>query len=336
MPAIDFMSPWALGLLPLALLPLLPLLHRTADDSLPIGSTEWLPRDRLGMIAEGVWRSLAVGSIGLIVVALAGPGRAESGIERMTRGAELSILLDRSASMDAGIRYGLPQPGDAPRVSTTKNRIVREALATLVATRPDNRYALTLFNAAPIRVSPFGDDSAIVQAALAGSAIGRGPSETNMGRALLAAIDSFEGRAYTGSRAILLVSDGGARLDEVTRRRISQGLARERVALYFIYVRSSPNSPELEHMGPNAQVDVEEVALHVFFEGLDTDYEVFDAEDPASMAAAVERIDERQNLPLTWIEKRPRVDHRKGVLGAALVAGLGLLALSGLRIGGNA
>ena len=326
---LDVARPLALVLLPLAALPLLP--RRGDADRLTYPSVAWLPVDPVGERVEIAWRVLAAATIACIVVGLAGPGRSEAREKRVGRGAELYVLLDRSSSMDATIRLPPPALGEAPRASVTKNAVVREALTTLIRERPDHRYALTLFNAAPIRVAPFGEDAELVVAGLAASGVGRGPSETFMDRALLAAIDDFADREYTGSRAILLVSDGGARLDAETRDEVRRGLARERVALYFVYIRSSPNSPRLERVSTVADTDVEEVALHVFFEGLDTEYRVYEADDAASMAAVVADIDARQNLPLTRFERVARIDLSRAAWWAALGCCAALAALTPLR-----
>jgi len=267
-----------------------------------------------------------------IVLGIAGPGIREGRVELIGRGAEIAILLDRSSSMDAKIHRNLLELGKQPGPAESKNDVAREALNWLLRQRPENRFSLTLFNAAALRVAPFTDDVTIVQAGLDASDIGRGPSDTNMGLGLLAAIEGFEGRSFSGSRVILLVSDGGAKLDEDVRERIRQGLARNHISLYFIFIRSNPNSPNLELVGTDADTLVEEVALHVFFANLDSEYRVFQAEDAASMARAVAEIDQLQNLPLVYHERVPRIDYSRLCYAAALGCGLLLLVLAAARL----
>ncbi len=324
---MELQVPAALWLLPLALLPLL----RQRRDTLPLASTAWLPEDRAGRLLSITWRGLAVLAILGIVLALAKPGRSEESIERVGRGAEVSILLDRSSSMDATIRLGAPVPGQEQPPTQSKSEVVRGALIDLLDRRPDNRYALTLFNSAAMRVAPFTDDVAIVRAGLLATAVGRGPADTNMGLALLAAIDAFDDRDYSGSRVILLVSDGGARLSAPVQRRISLGLERNRITLFFIYMQSGPNSPNLTTVGVDADTGVEEIALHRFFEGLGVDYHVYQADDAESMAASIEQIDRRQNLPLSYRERVPRVDYTRAAIGFALGCLACLTLMSALR-----
>lgn len=321
----DFQHPWVLLLLPLMALP---WLNRRQHD-LPVSSIALLPDDSLADWLDHLWHLLASLFLALLIVGLAAPGLSSQQIERIGRGAEISILLDRSASMDANIRRKLPEAWEAARPSQTKSEVVRAALLDLLEERPENRYALTLFNTVAIRVSPFTEDVQIIRAGLQASGIGRGPSETNMGLALLSAIESFRDRDYTGSRAIVLVSDGGARLDEAVQTRIRQGLNELQISLYFVYIQSSPNSPDLERLGLQSDSTVEEVELHLFFRRLGVDYRVFQANDPESMARAVTEIDARQNLPLRQIETLPRVDLQRHCFVAALLICL-LLGISAL------
>lgn len=328
MPTLEFEYPFLLLLLPLALLPLM----RARRDGIEFSCVDWLPQDPPGQWVHRTLQMLAIVCIALLVLGLAKPGQPESLIERIVRGAEIAILLDRSSSMDTFIRRNAPEPGQPALPSQSKNDAAREALGWLLQQRPLNRYAMILFNTAALRVSPFSDNVAFIQAGLDASDIGRGVNKTDMGLGLLAAIEAFDGRAYSGSRAILLVSDGGARLTEDVRQRIQQGLARNRIDLYFIYIQSSPNSPNLELVGTDIESTLEEVTLHFFFESLDSEYRVFQAEDPASMRAAVKQIDQLQNLPLRYYERNPRVDYSRSFFAAAFVACLLLAALSGTRL----
>lgn len=325
---LDFSTPWVLALLPLALLPLLP----KASDDTSIPSLAWLPEDTLGPAIRKLMALVAALCLAALVVAIAGPGTSQAYREKIGRGAELSVVMDRSASMDATVRRHVLKPGEQPRPEMPKRDVVRNALTWLVNERPDNRYALTFFNVAAIPVAPFNDDESLILAGLSASGVGRGPNKTNMGLALVSAIEQFNDRAYTGSRAILLVSDGGAVLDEETRQLISDGLRQNRISLYFIYIESSANSPDLETVGPGADEVVEEIALHLFFQQLDTDYRVFQANDPESMQEAVLEIDQQQNLPLQYMEPVPRVDYSQFFYFAAIAGCLLVVALTTLRV----
>jgi mxaC protein len=323
--SLAWTEPRWLWLLPLALLPLLP--RATAASRVP--HLAWLPHDRAGQVAEAVMRLVAATTIALTVVALAGPERPESGVARTGRGAEIALLLDRSSSMDDVIRHNGRDVVNL--MNETKAQSMRRVFVDFVSRRPHDRYALVLFANSALRVLPFTEDVQAVRAGIGASGIGRGLVETDIGRALLAGIDAFRDRAYTGSRVIVLVSDGGAVIDPPTQARIHEGLVRERITLYFIYIRSSTNSPDLDQaeVGP-IEASTPEWVLHNWFKSLPTPYRVFQAKDPASIGAAVAALDRQQNLPLIDEERIPRVDLRGPALAAALGSALLLLLLRSL------
>jgi mxaC protein len=211
-----------------------------------------------------------------------------------------------------------------------KSQVARELLSRFVAERRHDRFALMFFSAAPIRVVPFTQHDAAVQAGIAAGANGRGLSETDVGRALLGAIAEFDRRAYTGSRIVMLVSDGGAQLDDPTRRRIAAGLQRNRIALYWLYLKSF-SGPTLDQPEPQAGSSPE-LALHHFFRTLSTPYRAYPAEVPEDLAQAVAEVGRQQSLPLDFEERLPREDLARPLLAAAAACCALLLALRALSL----
>lgn len=303
--AFDFVQPWALALLPLALLPLL----RRRREELAFPALAWLPPDRIGGLIDGLGRVFAVVALLTAVLALAQPGRPESEVPRIGRGAEIVVLFDSSLSMDDEMvkRGQLPKRNrDSP---LRKRNIAREALARLVARRPDDRFALLMFGAAPFRVTPFSQHPDVIQAGITAAGVSNGLPGTDLGRGLLAAISQFDHRAYTGSRVLLLVSDGAAEIDDSTRQQIRDGMARNRIALDWIYLRSA-NWPRLEDEDePRPTALITDVSMHRFFKTLPTAYHVFEAESPDAVSRAVAEIERQQNLPLEYLERVPRRDY---------------------------
>lgn len=323
----DFAQPWMLLLLPLALLPL----WRGRGDTLNFSHIAWLPVDPVGSLVGFLWRGLAVAAMACTVLGLAGPGQEGAQIERTGRGAEVLILLDRSSSMDATVHTNGLQFGGR-LAQEPKAKVVRDLLGEFIAKRPDNRFAFMTFSTVPFVAAPFTQKVDTVQAALAASAMGHGLPATRMDLALLAAIDEFAHRAYSGSRVILIVSDGGAQIDEATRALIKAGMEREKIGLYFIYVRSGPNSPDLKTETVTGYGTGEEMALHQFFKTLGTPYRLYQVDDSDALAAAMAEIDRQQNFPLTIHERVPRRDHASAFYLAALLCCMGLLACRAMQL----
>ena len=324
---LDFAQPWALLLLPLAVLPLL----RRRRDTLTFSHLAWLPRDRLGQLAGFLWRALAVAAIASMAIALAGPGRPETQVTRTGHGAEIVVLMDRSRSMDQRMLPSDWRTIDALNLAyqvrsrgPVKSQVARDLLAQFVRQRQADRFAVMFFSTSPLNVVSFTQHDEVVLAAIEAGGVGRGLGDTDVGRAMLAAIGEFEQRPYSGSRIILLVSDGGAHLDDETRRRIRAGMLRHRIALYWLYLRSF-NSPTLDAQDGGGDA-VPEIALHRFFQTLATPYQAYQAEMPEDLAKAVADVGKQQNLPLDFVERIPRQDYSRHFVAAAALACLMLLA----------
>jgi mxaC protein len=328
----DFAHPWVLLLVPFALLPLL----RRRRDTLMFSHVPWLPVDRVGQIVGFLWRALAVLGILCTVLALAAPGRSETQVMRTGTGAEILVLMDRSRSMDDRMLTSDWKSLDPVVVRAQswsrgeqKSKVARKLLAKFVAERPDDRFALMFFSANPIHVVPFTQHDEVVQAAIAAGGVGRGLSDTDVGWALITAIKEFDRRPYSGSRIILLVSDGGAKLDEDTRREISAGMLRNRIALNWIYLRSV-NGPDFNHSQPDDSMS--EIVLHRFFQTLPTPYRAYQAQTPEDLAQAITEVGKQQNFPLDFLEQIPRQDYSRQCLAIAAVCCLLLLIYRSMQL----
>ncbi|SAL48030.1 vWA domain-containing protein [Caballeronia humi] len=317
--SFGFASPWMLALLPLALLPLAP----RSSDTLLYSHVAWLPRDRLGHAAGIALRVLAVVTMLLIVIGLADPRETEKAVTRVARGAEIMVLMDRSSSMDAFVPPKSVYAAGAMAGGESKNASAREVLTRFIEKRGSDRVGFMMFGTSPLLVLPLTRDKEAIRSAVASTGIGRGMPDTRLDRGLLAAIGQFERRDYNGNRVIILVSDGGAHIDAPMRSRIAMGLARERITVYFIYLRSSANSTDLNAITP-ADESSEEVELHRYFQSLKTPYRLYQTDDSSAMAAAMAEIDAQQNFPVSYVERVPERSRGTSFFALAL-AGCALL-----------
>ncbi len=330
---IDLTHPWVLLLLPLAVLPLV----RARSDTLLFSYLPWLPADRAGRVVGWVRNAFAVLAIAAIVVGLAGPGRPQTQVGRTGRGAEIVVLIDRSRSMDQRMLPSdwrtvdpIIRTQQAWNSGPQKSKAARELLSHFVAQRPEDRFSLMFFSGGPLPVVPFTQHGEVVQAGITAGGTGPGLSSTDVGRALLAAIAEFDSREYTGSRAILLVSDGGAQLDPPTRQRIAAGLARNRIALYWLYLRSI-NGASLDTDDPQAEA-IAEVAMHRFFQGLTTPYHAYQVSEPKDLVQAVADVGRQQNLPLDYLEFIPRRNYDRLCFTLGAFACLVIVAFSSVQL----
>lgn len=345
---MSFDTPWLLALLPLALLPL------CLQPGTAVANT-WLvaqPRDLASSLLDLALRAAAVLAMAGSLVGMAGPHLPELQVERQGQGAEIVLVLDRSRSMDqsfAGARTNAPT-GTGPEAlayysnlraneaRSSKGQVARQMLAEFAQRRPADRFGMVIFSNLPIRVLGFTSKPEIIQAAIQAGNIGRGLSETNIARALQSALAYFEDRPYTGSRIVLLVSDGGDKLDINARNRITEQARKHRVGITWIYIRS-PRSPGLmreiavDTLQPSAQEELApEQFLDRFFRGLQVPYRAYEADDPDSLQRAIADLDRLENLPITYLDTVPRRDLSGWAFGVALASVLMLLLARRLEI----
>lgn len=313
-------EPWLLALLPAALLPLV-------RSPLPALSYSWLklvPRDLPSTALALALRLLGCVAIAATVLGLAGPYRPERPIERIGRGAEIVLLLDRSRSMDQAFvsQSDMGNFTDARREA--KGRTARRILAEFAAQRREDRFGMVVFSTLPMPIIDFTRKQELIQAAIAAGEVGRGLGETDIGRGLETAIGFFADRPYTGSRIILMVSDGGAHIEPDTRDRITQLMRRHRIALYWIYIRSfrSPGLMIGRNEPPENAETVPEYFLHRFFGSLGTPYRAYEAENPDDLKRAIADVDRLESLPIAYLDTLPREAWSPACFGIALAAAL--------------
>ena len=341
---MSFDQPAWLLLLPLALLPL--IAH--AAGALPNAWVAMLPVDRGSQWLQAVLHGAAVLALVATLVGIAGPYRPEYEVERVGRGAEIVLVLDRSRSMDQSfggarnpaIRGTGPEALDyysklrAVEARETKGMVARRVLSEFAAKRPQDRFGMIIFSTLPLRLLEFTHKTEVIQAAINAGNIGRGLAETNIELALQSALGYFEGRPYTGSRVVMLVSDGGDRIDPNARERIAQLVHQSRVAIYWLYIRS-PRSPGLQPDAtePPAQADVvPEYFLHRFFQSLGTPYRAYEAGTPDALQQAADDVNRLENLPITYADTIPRRDLSGWGYALALTGVLVLLAANLLAV----
>jgi mxaC protein len=330
-------APWWLLALPLAVLPW----RRGLLAPQLFSSLDLLGADRASLLLDRALRAAGSLAITATLLALTGPYLPAYPVERSGQGAEIVALLDRSLSMDqpfglkgkplqtapGGRILGYTRPDGANAAS--KAKVAREVLGEFAALRRHDRFGLVAFSVVPLHVLDFTERQSALQAAIAAGRKGRGLSETDIGAALLEGLSFFDGRAYTGSRILLLVSDGGDHLAPDLREHLARVLREQRVSLYWLYLRSVGN-PGLKAQAddsPGSEDSVPERALHRFFAGLGVPYTAYEVDNPDALRRAVADVNRLENLPITYTDTVGRRDLGGLCLGLALVA-LVLLGLA--------
>jgi mxaC protein len=314
------------GFTPLVLLPLasLPWLARTLRRS-GHPRLDSLPDDPLSRIISLGLRAAGAVAFAALSLGLAGLHLPGGHVERLGTGANIALVIDRSSSMD----YSFADSAGGDQES--KAQVARRLLTSFVARRPHDRLGVALFSTSPILAVPLTDRREVVKAAIA--AIDEpGLSQTNVGRGLAMGFDMLGRDEATASRAVLLVSDGAAVIAPEVQQLLTTEAARNRVSLYWLYIRSA-GSPSIFDPPSPGQVDSPvlrpERHLHLFLQRLGVPYRAFEAESPEAVEDAIAEIDRLESRPILYREATPRRDLATWCWGLAAML-LGLLAAARL------
>ena len=320
---MGFLQPWILALLPLAALPW----FRRGQTALPHASLILIPEDPISTAVDRGLRTASCLLFACLIVGLAGPFRREQWVDRIGTGAHIVLLLDRSSSMNENFtgRYL------GAKATESKSAMARKLLSEFVERRRHDLFGMIAFAAAPIYVLPLTEDKIAVQAAINAGG-GRGHGVTHIAPGLAMALDFFADRPRLGSRLILLVSDGAARIDEQTRDRLRQTFQETGTTLYWIYLRNPTSAPLTQKPSNPNETTTPEYFLNQYFESLDVPYRAFEAENPDAMEKAIAEVERLENLPLPYREKLPRKDLSGRFLVLALFLTLLLTAARALEV----
>jgi len=300
---LQWALPMVLLLLPLALLPWF-----THNQDKVVAWSHFVPTDPVSDAIGLVLKALASLVVVSLVLALAGPYIPEQKVERVGKGAEVVILVDRSRSMDDPFSTR----GKALAVNRTvgkgdsKRRIAKKYLLEFVSKRPDNRFGFVLFSDKALDLLPLSYNKDAIRATINASALGKGLSETNIAKAMIEAAEMYSKQDYHGSRTVLLVSDGGQEFSEENKKTITELYKRESLTLYWLYMRSTTGLSIEEESDDDSWSNTPEKKLHKFYKSLGIPYRVFEIESVKSFSEAIETIDEQQDQTLIVEEIIPR------------------------------
>ncbi len=322
---IFFNSPWALWLLPLAFLPL--VLDRAFTQR--YSWLAMLPKDRLSDLVGILLKVLAVLALLFIVLGLASPHSQQQSIERIGVGAQIALVLDRSASMDDPF-----SGGDANgKVGETKSVAASRLITEFVKSRQHDMFGMITFSNSAMYVLPLTENREAILAAVQATA-GNALFQTNIGSGMTSGAGLFDKVPDSGSRAMILLSDGGGRIDADTQQKIRDWLDRLHIGLYWIVLRQPGGLSifDASYVPPEDGVLPPQIELNEFFKTFNSPFHAYEADDPKSLAAAIADINQKEKKPIRYHEQIPGYDFSQVCfLLAALMIGL-LLGVKYLEV----
>lgn len=291
---------WLLALL-LTLLPIFrSSMRRNAYPYLAL-----IPEDAVSMLVLWTIRFIAVLTMTGFVLGLAGLHQTEQQRERIGFGANIVLLIDRSNSMDTTFAGKTPDGANESKAVAAKR-----LLTEFVQKRPHDRIGVAAYSTAPLFVLPLTENKQAIQAAIDATSL-PALAYTHISKGLSMALSFFDKPELTGSKIILLVSDGAAAIDHDSEIALRQLFKQQNIRLYWIFLRTA-NSQGLYDLPQDSRDDnnqaMPERYLHLFFSSLEIPYQAYQAENLDAMQKAIDDINRLEQSPLHYFERVPKAD----------------------------
>jgi len=222
---------------------------------------------------------------------------------------DFAVVLDGSSSMRI-----LDRPDE------DRWHAARRTLAQFVLRRPDDRFALILFSAHPVTLSPLTADHLRLLRLLARVDIDSRDDGTAIGSGLMTAVRRLE-ESPARSRVILLITDGVQNRGRVTAMEAAEEARRQGIRIHAVALGTNGESLVPLEGGGFARLHVEVDHANLQQVAHLTGGESFNAEDPTGLEHSLASVDrlEKTLLPVDPpTEGRPLA--RWFLLAAALLS----------------
>lgn len=319
---MTLLHPWALLLLPLAFTP---FWLRSRQGQM-YSWLDMVPRDRVSEIADTTIRALTALLLAALVLALAAPQGPDIKVQKVGKGAQTVVVIDRSVSMEN------PFAGDSTsgRTVEIKARAARRLITDFIRARPDDMIGVVAFtNAALHGVKITSNRNAVLAAVNA--ATSAGINQTNIGAGITEGVSLFDDIPSSGSRAIILLSDGAGKISPRVKQKIQEQLTSKKLNLYWIVLREPD---DISIFGKNdGYVSVPPVIeLNQYFKSLKIKYRAYEADNPTALQSALQDIDAREKNVIQYAVNMPGHDYTRDLILLALGLCVLLFIVKNLRV----
>jgi mxaC protein len=321
---MTLLHPWALLLLPLALVP---FLFKSYQGQI-YSWLDMMPEDRVSDIANLVVKSMIATILACIVLALTAPQGPDQKIHKVGKGAQTVVVIDRSVSMDN------PFAGDSTsgRAAEIKSAAARRLITSFINARPDDMIGVVGFTNSALHGVKITSSREAIFAAV-NAATSSSINQTNIGAGLTEGMSLFDDIPSSGSRALVLLSDGAGKISPRVKQKISERITAQKLNLYWIVLRE-PDDISIFGKDQNYVTDnlPPVIELDQYFKSLKIKYKAYEADNPTALQSALQDIDSREKNVIQYTVSTPGHDYARDIIVVALVLSLLILIAKNLRV----
>jgi mxaC protein len=194
-------------------------------------------------------------------------------------------------------------------VGENKSAAAARLITQFVQSRQNDLMGMVSFSNSAMHVLPLTENKLAMVAAVQATA-GNALFQTNIGSGLTAGAELFEKVPDSGSRAVILLSDGAGRIGADAQQKIRDWYDRMHISLYWIVLRQ-PGGLSIFDTTYKADPDKAlpaEIELYEFFKTMKTEFHAYEAEDPKTLQLAIDDINHKEKKPIKYFEKIPGKD----------------------------
>ncbi|SDK16626.1 von Willebrand factor type A domain-containing protein [Methylophilus rhizosphaerae] len=320
---MHWLHPWFLLLLPVAAVPFL-LKSRHAQ------TYSWLQMVPVDPFSDTVNRLVkAATSLMLLclVLALAGPQGESHQEQKVGKGAQTVFVIDRSVSMD----HPFAGQGTGGHAAEIKSAAARRLITAFIDSRPDDMMGVVGFTNSALYGMKITTNRDGIHSAIQ-AATGPALNQTNIGAGITNAVTLFESIPSTGSRAIVLLSDGAGKLSPHVKYQIRKQLVGKKLNLYWIVLREPDDISIFSNNTYDEGRVPEAIALDRFFHSLNIKYKAFEADNSTALESALREIDAKEKNVIQYSIMIPGHDYAKDLIVLAMLLGLALVMVKHIRM----
>jgi len=288
-----------------------------------------LHTDLVSRIISLFFKIVSTVIIMLIILTLSEPYADQKTILKKGKGAQIGLVLDRSASMDDPFSGG---ENNNP-VGETKSAAASRLIVDFFNSRTDDMVGVVTFSNSAMFILPLTHNKEAIKAAVNATA-GNALFQTNIGAGLTSSAELFTSIENSGSRAVILLSDGAGRIDAKTQQKIKDWFNKYQIGLYWVVLRQPGGISIFEEDVPLHQ-DYQlppQVELYEFFKSFKSPFQAYEAEDPKSLERAIKDINLKEKKPIIYEEKVPGEKYAPKLLIIAIILSLMLLFLKFVEV----
>jgi mxaC protein len=288
---------------------------------------EIMPKDKVSDIVNLVLKTIISLLLLSVILALAAPQGVSRKEQKVGKGAQTVIVIDRSVSMD----HPFAGQSTSGRAAEVKSAAARRLITNFIDSRPDDMMGVVGFTNSALYGMKITTNRDAIHAAI-NAATGSALNQTNIGAGITEAVSLFDNIQSSGSRAVILLSDGAGKLSPRVKFKIKQYFKDKKLNLYWIVLREPDDISIFTKKEYSEEATPDAITLDRYFKSLKIKYKAFEADNPTALQSALQYINSKEKNTIQYTVSIPGHDYSNNLLVLALVLSLLILVIKNIKV----